>query len=331
MQRSRGWLVLTTLALAAWSVPAHATDATDAAAAQVLFEQGRALVERSQFAEACPKLAASQRLDPGIGTQLWLADCYENIGQTATAWVSFKEAAAAAAVQHDKRGAVALKRAMALENKLPRLMIVVSDVAARQGLDVWRDGVTVTRAAWGVPFPVDPGIHTIAASAVGRAPWSTDVEVPARPDTLRVTIPALQDAPAIVAQPIAPSPSEASATRSVRTVDGNDQRLMGAVLGGVGVLGIGAGTAFSFAAKSTYDASNQNGHCTSNNLCDAIGRQDRDQANQKALVATLAMGVGAAAAAAGAVVYFVAPRGDKSAMAVAAEVRGASLRLSLAW
>ena len=44
---------------------AHADGTGDEkAAAQVLFEQGRALVERGAFADACPKFAESQRLDP---------------------------------------------------------------------------------------------------------------------------------------------------------------------------------------------------------------------------------------------------------------------------
>src|SRR3954467_7016553 len=69
---------------------AHA-DATlaDKAAAQSLFDQGRSLMTKGQYAQACPKLAESQRLDPGLGTQFNLADCYEHLGQTASAWAGF--------------------------------------------------------------------------------------------------------------------------------------------------------------------------------------------------------------------------------------------------
>jgi hypothetical protein len=76
----------------------------------VLFEQGKALVERGNFPDACPKFAESLRLDPGLGTMLWLADCLENNGQTASAWAQFKEAAAAAALSRDPREKIARER-----------------------------------------------------------------------------------------------------------------------------------------------------------------------------------------------------------------------------
>src|SRR5579863_10294220 len=85
------------------------------ASAQVIFDEARDLVVQKKFAEACPKFAESLRLDRGLGTMLWLADCFENNGQTASAWVQFKEAAAAAALANDPREKVARRRVAALE------------------------------------------------------------------------------------------------------------------------------------------------------------------------------------------------------------------------
>jgi tetratricopeptide (TPR) repeat protein len=67
----------------------------DKAAAQTLFDEGRKLMAKGMFADACPKLAESQKLDPGVGTQFNLSDCYEKMGQTASAWAGFLEAASA--------------------------------------------------------------------------------------------------------------------------------------------------------------------------------------------------------------------------------------------
>src|SRR4029078_12277038 len=87
-------IVLATLI--ASSTPARADRATDAATAQSLYDEGRQLMEQGKHADACPKLEASQKLDPGPGTQFHLADCYEHIGRTASAWALFLEVAGAA-------------------------------------------------------------------------------------------------------------------------------------------------------------------------------------------------------------------------------------------
>ena len=60
------------------------------------------------------------------------------------------------------------------------------------GLEVRRDGVLVGAAELGIPVPLDPGIHTLAAVAPGRKPWSSSVEVPAHAGLLSVTVPVLE-------------------------------------------------------------------------------------------------------------------------------------------
>src|SRR5262249_24412526 len=56
-------------------------------AADRLFKEAEVLARAGRYAEACPKLEESERLDPGIGTQFNLADCYERTGRVAHAYL----------------------------------------------------------------------------------------------------------------------------------------------------------------------------------------------------------------------------------------------------
>ena len=309
--------------------PAGAQSATDKAAAEALFEQAHALANAAKYAEACPKFAESLRLEPGLGTMLWLADCYENNGQTASAWAQFKEAAAAAALRRDGRERIARARAAALEEKLSRLTVTVSPEATLDTLVVQRDAATIPKAQWGVPLPVDPGEHTVRASAPGHVPWTSTLVVE-RAASATVTVPVLDPAvPAVepappvalpVAAPVAPepaAPAPPAANIATSSPDGssgraNVQRTLGLVTAGVGLVALGAGAYLGLHAKSTYDDSNANGHCT-NNLCDPTGDRDRSDARGAATASTLAFAAGVAAVVGGGILYFTAPRSASAA------------------
>src|SRR5258706_12663688 len=100
---------------------ARAQNASSQAAAQALFDEARGLMNEGKFGDACPKFAESQRLDPGAGTLLNLANCYAKNGRTASAWVTFKDAAAAADVKRRADWSQrARERATALEPLLSR-------------------------------------------------------------------------------------------------------------------------------------------------------------------------------------------------------------------
>src|SRR5262245_53350190 len=98
--------------------------ATEKALARSLFEQGRNLVKDGKWTEACPKFEESERLDHGIGTQFNLADCYEHIGKTASAWTHFSEVAdSARRANQGERESIARQRANALQPKLSKIKI----------------------------------------------------------------------------------------------------------------------------------------------------------------------------------------------------------------
>ena len=131
-------LVATTvsLLLVAAIVQRATAQSSDAkAAAEALFQDARKLMAEGKYGEACAKLDASQRLDPGVGTLLNLGDCYDKNGQTASAWAQFIEAATAARKVGDARREQAARgRATALEGKLAKLAISISAAADVPGL-----------------------------------------------------------------------------------------------------------------------------------------------------------------------------------------------------
>lgn len=134
-----------------------------------LFREGRALLIAERFAEACPKLEESQRLEPHGGTLLNVAACHERAGRVATAWAEFHDALAAARAEgHADREALARERIRALDPRLPWLTLTVTADVAGEGVRVTFDGAEIGRIAWGKDMPIDPGEHLIVATAPGR-------------------------------------------------------------------------------------------------------------------------------------------------------------------
>jgi len=332
-------------AILALASPAAAQNASDKAAAEALFEQAHALALAGKYAEACPKFAESLRLESGLGTMLWLADCYENNGQTASAWAQFKEAASVAALRRDRREQVAREQAAALEPKLSRLTVSVSGDAAEGALTVQRDTETIPKAQWGVAVPVDPGDHAVRASAPGRKAWTTTLSL-ARAASATVTVPALEpgEEPAAATTPAAPTAAAPAAVASPMntaepsaanqgTGGGTVQKTLGLAAAGVGLVAVGIGAYLGLHAKSAYDDSNANGHCTSNQ-CDVTGDQDRSNARGAATASTIAFAAGFVAIAGGAVLYFTASRGapaPSTALSPVVGKDGASFVLTRTW
>ncbi len=319
-----GTTAATLIAALTWFTrPASAQTAQERAAAEALFEEGLRLIEAKKFDDACPKLEASQKLDPGVGTLLYLADCYSNQGRTASAWSTFLEAAYAAKAAGDTdRQQVATELADELKGKLAYLKIQVAQPVP-QDFTIERDGRPVAAAVWGVPTPVDPGSHEIVARAPGHHEWAHAQVVQAEPGTVTVEVPMLElKAPETTAAPpppmIAPptpgpvAPAE-PAVEDTGTSAGSSQATWGWVVGGVGVAALGAGGIFALSARSSDREADS--HCRPENpsLCDAQGVELGEDANSAATMATLLGGGGLALVTTGVVILLTAPSDAPSA------------------
>ena len=88
------WIVCGVLCVGAGAQAQGSAD--QKAAAEALFDKGLAAMKQGEYAQACAFLEQSQSVERGIGTMLYLAECYEKLGRTASAWAMFREAASAA-------------------------------------------------------------------------------------------------------------------------------------------------------------------------------------------------------------------------------------------
>lgn len=243
--RSLGLAVLAAGALVAISPDAFA-DGPDVAGAETLFERGRQLMAEGNLKEACPKFAESQRLAPAAGTALNLATCYEKQGKLASAWGMYREAISLSIASGQAvREQFARDRASELE---PKLAKVVINVTGGDDVEVKRDGTTIARAQWGTPIPIDPGSHTIEASAPKKLKWSTVIDTNAPGKTTTVAVPPLQDAP----PDARPSPTPTVIEKPVGD-RGGALRIVGFIGMGVGAALAGTGGYFALSSQSKKD------------------------------------------------------------------------------
>jgi hypothetical protein len=294
--------------LASTHLAPAAPSLADKATAQALFEDGLQLMGKERYAEACPKLEESERLDPALGTRYRLAECEEATGRLASAWAGFLEVADLAhEAGQSERETLARARAAAVEPKLSRVEVDVTRPDT-PGLKIQSGKKTVGRGQWGSAVPVDPGSYTIQATAPGRQPWSGSVEVSGDGRTSKLVVPDLEpeaDSPAagaIVAPsppPALPEPEKAMTLR--KPGPGRPMRIAGITLMGAGSAGVIAGVVMGFVAKSHYDGAQCGETCT------APGEGTIDRARQLGDASTAVFVVGAAAAVTGVIVFLAAP------------------------
>jgi serine/threonine-protein kinase len=325
-------LTVVAVALASPSV-ARAQAGGDVARADALFNAAKALLEGGQYADACAKFAESNRLVPGLGITLYLADCYERIGRLASAWSEFRSAEGLARERNDKRAEVARARAQAIEPKLNRLTIAVGPMVPRTGLQVLLDGASIPPEEWGLAMALDAGDRVVVVTAPGHPsrtistrlgpdnpaaviridnldetavapPVSREVAPPAAPMP-----PSPPPAPALASPPPGAAGTESSpAELAAHSSDsGSARRWIGIGVGAAGVVGLGIGAVLGLNAKSKLNESN-NGPCGPTDQCNSTGLGLRQDAASAATGSTVAFVLGGVALAAGVVVYVTAPR-----------------------
>lgn len=327
MRRTAVSAVLVLAVLSAFRAGA-APSAEDRALATELFKQGRDLMTAGKAAEACPKLAESHRLDPGGGTILNLALCYEAIGKLASAYGAFNDALAMARRDdRDDRVTIAIDHLASVESRVSRLIIAVPAGSELTGLEVRRDGAEVSRAAWGSAMPMDGGSHQIVVSAPGHRPWSVTVTVQNESDKQTIVVPRLAPevappAPPAPLKPTTATPPARQPLAAQRRSSANPQRSWGFIVGGVGVLGLGAGTYFGLRALSKRDES----EALCKSTCTVRGSELSKEATQNADWSTASFALGLATLGLGAYLVLAADGGQREQAGLVVGPGGATVR-----
>ena len=308
---------------------------TNSATAELLFREANELMDERKFRPACDKFAASQQLDPTIGTTLHLADCYEKIGKVASAWSLFRIAEGQArSKQQLERAEVAAERAERLTNRLSYLTLVVS-YADLKDLKLTLGDKELPKPAWGTRVPIDPGTTELKVEAPGYKQWSTPVFVRPRGSS-RVIVPQLRKVNKSVPVPFRP------VEPSVEPAESSSAVTWGWVVGGVGVVALGAGGVLGLRASALNNDSMA--ECLSDNVCSQRGVELRRDAVNVADMATVALGAGALMIATGSVMLFafgdsdddpardeVANKSDGMALSIQPYVSGLGLQLRGGW
>jgi hypothetical protein len=293
------------------------TSASDRAAAEAIFRQATALMDQERYGEACEKFAASQQLDPGLGTLLYLGDCYDRAGKTASAWAVFREVEERSrrATQPD-RERIARERAEALESKLAKLELHVAPECRVPGLEVRVGGSVIPSASWNAPLPVDPGPTTIELSAPGKRPARLQLSVAPGPSVQVLEVPALANAPRATPR------QEPAARQLAASSEGAAQRTIGYVMAGAGLVALGVGGYVAYRAYDQNLSSKAQCRADQPNVCTRHGFDLRQAAQSSAKLATIASVTGVSLTIGAVTVVVTAPSSKREVASFEAGWRG---------
>jgi hypothetical protein len=287
MMRSR-WLALATslsfaLPVGFTPVAARAETPAELKRARAQFQRGIELEQAANWSEAIQQFreVGQVRMTPHV--RFHIAFCEEGLGRLVTALGGYELALSEAdQVGPDFKGEVetAIKN---LKERIPKLVIERGEGA--DAATVQLDGVDLGGSSLGVEVPLDPGPHSVVATAPGRKPFNTTAELRER-EVTRVTL-VLEAEP----EPAKPPPPKEQVV--VVTREEPPKRLVPYLIGGAGVAALlGAGALFVLKQTTQADLEDK---CPNPDACDPAYEDTYNRMRFYGYAAPVAAGVGAAA------------------------------------
>ena len=193
-----------------------------------------------------------------------------------------------------------------LEQAIPTIVFVAHDAAGNEisAVKVTIDGQPFAEKLDGAALESDPGEHVFAfTSGAGPAVEKRLI---------------LHEGEKNRREPIAlgggggtgGGATPAGAQPGAATSDGgwSDQKKAALLVGGIGVVGLGAGTVFGLLAKSNWEQAKTD--CGVSCPANSTAQSEADSAHSQATIGNIVFGVGAAAVVTGVVLWLLAPNGS---------------------
>jgi hypothetical protein len=282
-------------------LPALASAQDKESDAERLFREGQKLMEERRFGEACPKFEAAYKKDLQLGTLLNLAYCHKEQGATWLSWIEFKEAELKAIeLKRTDRRDFARQRLTELEKLLAR--VVVEPQSKVELTEVLIEDRRVPEAEKNAPFAAEIGQRKFTFRAKGKKQATLLVNVLKGDKAMKVSVPEMEDAPKDApVETTAPPSNDTSPALPAKDKKGpENQRVLALVAGGVGVIGLGIGTIFGIQTFGN--------ECTKTTKNPPCTEDEESKGNTSGMISNIGFAVGIVGLAAGAYLWFTAPK-----------------------
>jgi hypothetical protein len=280
-----------TLASASIAPPLLAQTPAELAKARTLYKQGLSLEAAGDWNGALGKFEEVGRVKLTPQVRFHIARCKENLGRLTEALGDYRLAEHEAQQQGAKELDEISKAREALEGRIPK--VVITRGAGAESATVEIDGTEVGEAQIGKEVSVDPGPHRIVAKVSGGKQFEQTVTV-TEGETKNVELVAPEDLGA--AGGTLPDDGDGDGDVTPPPVVDTGSAGPGAlpwIIGGVGVVSLGAAGYFALQRNSADDDLNK--VCNPQGVCPQSSQSLQDDGERYALMTNIAAGVGVVA------------------------------------
>ncbi len=306
-----GVVVLPTQAFAQDPAADSSADALKRAREQ--FGQALALQTAGDWAGALALLKDVAAVKSTPQVRFNMALCEEKLGKLVAALGDYELAASDARAENADQVAEEVEgRRESLRLRIPKITIKRGSGAEAAGISI--DGVSVGDQVIGQPMPIDPGPHTVEATAPGFKPFRKSMRVAEQQS----------ESVEIVLEPEPVAPVAIGGGGPLRPAAGRSP-VYGYVIGGIGIASLGASGVFFGLRASKISALDK--------VCPPPDRQCPSHAQQSDIdagkldttIANVTLAVGVAAVAGGLVLILTSGPNTEPSVALAPSLGGAQL------